>query len=98
MIEQHHFLLQVAQRVRALRLDRAWSQEELAKRAGIALPTYKLFEKTGDIALDRLHRISIALRRDRELEALFEPPPIRSIDELAAPQTSVMRKRGHTLK
>lgn len=85
---------QLADRVRALRLERGWSQLELATRAEVALPTYQLFELKGSIALERLVRIAVALHRAEELMKLFAPAPARTVEELATP--SPTRKRGRT--
>ncbi len=84
----------LATRVRQLRLERGWTQRELAERAGISPATYQLFERTGQIALERLVNISIALSRTGEIENLFSPTPIRSVDELAPkPQRQRGRRR-----
>lgn len=84
----------IAQRVRKLRLERGWSQLELAARANIRVATYQVFERTGSIALERLYRIAIALQRTSELENLFQPLPIKSLEELA-PKPE--RKRGRSI-
>jgi len=47
----------LASRVRARRLQQAWTQAEIARRAGLKLPTYVLFERTGKISLLRLLKI-----------------------------------------
>ena len=47
----------LASRVRARRLQRTWTQAETARRAGLKLPTYVLFERTGKISLLRLLKI-----------------------------------------
>ena len=84
----------LATRVRQLRLERRWTQGELAERAGLSPATYQLFERTGQIALERLVNISIALSRTGEIENLFSPMPIRSVDELAPkPQRQRGRRR-----
>jgi len=82
----------LARRIRELRLERAWTQSEIAGRAGISPATYQHFERTGKISLERLTRVAVALGRAGEIERLFEPAPIRSLDELASPKTG--RKRG----
>ena len=48
---------ELAQRVRARRLRRAWTQTELALRAGIKPATYVRFERTGRTSLLRLLKI-----------------------------------------
>ena len=84
----------LATRVRQLRLERGWTQRELAERAGLSPATYQLFEQTGQIALERLVNISIALSRTGEIENLFLPAPIRSVDELSPkPQRQRGRRR-----
>src|SRR5690606_29289359 len=35
----------LARRVKALRLDRGWTQQEVAERAGLTLATYRRFER-----------------------------------------------------
>jgi transcriptional regulator with XRE-family HTH domain len=47
----------LAKRIRVRRLSRGWSQAELAARAGLKLPTYVVFERTGRIALLRLLKV-----------------------------------------
>lgn len=73
---------ELAARVRRLRLERGWTQRELAERAGISPATYQLFELKGRIALERLVNVAIALSRAGEIENLFSPAPIRSVDDL----------------
>jgi len=48
---------ELATRIRTRRLSRNWTQAELAARAGLKLPTYVLFERTGRIALIRLLKV-----------------------------------------
>jgi hypothetical protein len=52
--------------------------------------TYQFFEQKEQIALERLVNISIALSRTGEIENLFSPMPIRSVDELS-PKTQRLR-------
>lgn len=88
-------LKNLALRVRFLRLERGWSQQEMASRAAIRLATYQLFERTGKLSLDRLYRIAVTLQRGKEFEELFKPLAIRSITELLPkPQ----RQRGKRFK
>ena len=45
---------EMAKRLSALRLQKAWSRQELAKRSGVNVYTLKHFERTGQISLHRL--------------------------------------------
>ena len=81
-------------RVRERRLGRGWTQAELAERAGLALPTLKLFERTGRISLDRLLRIASALGALEDFRTLFTPPPARSLDEIEARTSAPERRYG----
>lgn len=82
---------QVAERVRARRLDRGWTQAELARRAGVALGTWKRFEQTGRLAFDDLVRAAFVLDALPELDAWFAPPPLASLDPTPPP-----RRRGRS--
>ncbi len=86
-----HVFKTIALRVRSLRLDRGWSQQEIATRAAVRLPTYQIFERTGKISLERLYRIAVTLQRSKEIEALFMPLLVKSLDELLPKQ---QRQRG----
>lgn len=81
---------QIATRVRASRLRRAWTQQELANHSGMSLSSLRRFEQTGQISFLSLVRIAIALDAVEELAALFPERP-ESLDDLLAPPT---RKRG----
>lgn len=85
---------ELAARVRALRLERGWTQQELAARADLAPDTYRQFERTGRISLDRLLRLAVVLDAQAGFDALFAPPPARSLDELERRLSRPARKRG----
>jgi transcriptional regulator with XRE-family HTH domain len=82
----------MGQRSRARRLERGWSQSELAARAGIALPTLKVFEKTGQVSLPRLVRLMTALGRLSDLETVLTASTPASLDAMELP----LRKRGRS--
>jgi transcriptional regulator with XRE-family HTH domain len=65
---------QIGQRLRGFRLAKAWSQQELAERSGIALSTLKLLESRGQGSFQRLVRVAVALGIDGELRDLFAKP------------------------
>lgn len=84
----------VSARVRALRLQRGWTQAELAARAGLSPATYRLFERTGQISLERLLRVAIALEALDPFDNLFPPRAARSLAELERLAAASTRKRG----
>ena len=87
---------QIGQRLRAFRLAKGWTQEELAERSGVALSTLKLFESKGQGSFQRLIRIAVALNLDGELRNLFaQPEAMESIDavKLSERQRAPRRKR-----
>lgn len=84
----------LAGRIKALRLARGWTQQELAERAGLALPTYRLFERTGQISLARLIKVALILDAVEGFEALFRPARAQSMAELERQVTGTTRKRG----
>lgn len=85
--------LSVAQRVRRRRLDRAWTQRELAERAGMSLSSLRRFERTGEVSFASLVRLAVALDALEGLAALFEERP-SSLDEvLERPRRQRGRRR-----
>lgn len=87
----------IAERARALRLARGWTQQELAERSGVALETLRRFERTGKIALERLARIAVVLDAVRPLGELFAAPPAATLAELERaerPRVRAPRRRG----
>jgi transcriptional regulator with XRE-family HTH domain len=83
----------ISQRVKARRLELALTQKELATRAGIPLPTYRRFERTGEIALRGLVMLGIALDSVDEFSTLFSSRKYESIDDLLK-SGKKKRKRG----
>ncbi|MBA4136001.1 MAG: hypothetical protein C0518_01640 [Opitutus sp.] len=60
----------LASRLKQRRLRRGWSQAELAERAGLKVPTYVYFERTGRISLERLIKVFEVLGLVAEIERL----------------------------
>lgn len=92
----HDILSHIGDRARTARLARGWAQAELAARAAVPLPTYRVFERTGRISTTALVRIASALGRLSEIDRLFEVRP-ESLDEVVASREP-RRRRGRTVK
>jgi transcriptional regulator with XRE-family HTH domain len=86
--------LALAHRVKTLRLERGWTQEELAERAAITLATYRRFERTGRISLERLLKLAVVLDARDGFDQLFIAGPAASLAELERRARPAARKRG----
>ena len=86
----------LAARVRTLRLQLNWSQNELARRAGLRPATYRLFEQTGRIALLRLLRVLSVLDRLGDADQVCAPGDApRSLAEISGPKRQRGRRNQH---
>lgn len=83
----------IAGRVRSRRLERNWTQEVLAERSGVSLATLRRFEQKGQISLERLLRLAVALDALDEFRELFRAPRIRTLDELEESEKERQRAR-----
>lgn len=85
--------IELARKVKTRRLEMNLTQEGLCLRAGIKLPTYRKFERTGEISLKGLLQIAFALNALRDFESLFAQRQYQNLDELLAAK-EIKRKRG----
>lgn len=77
----------IAQKIVRLRKRKKITQEQLAARSGVSLGSLKRFEQSGEISLQSLTKIAIALDVENELEGLFDNVPFASIEEIINEQT-----------
>jgi DNA-binding transcriptional regulator YiaG len=85
---------QIARDVRAKRLALNLSQQTLSEKSGVSYGVLKKFERTGDISLESLLKLALALGSIDDFKALFAPDmpeAALSLDELIEDGT---RKRG----
>ncbi len=86
---------EIAKRLTAMRLQHAWTREDLAKRSGINIYTLKHFERTGQISLERLIALCEQLDILSDFERTFKPRARVSIDDWQVPaHQQQLRKRG----
>jgi len=79
----NRFTDRYVERIRQLRKASKWSQSEMARRSDISLPTYRKFEYTGSISLERFIRILRVLGREDELLELLQKPDLPRTPEEA---------------
>lgn len=77
-------LLDVAKREKSIRKKLGYSQEQLARKAGVSLGSLRRFEQTGSVSFESLVAISFALGCEDELDGLFAKPAYSSIQEVIA--------------
>ena len=77
----------IAQKIVSLRKRKKITQKQLAARSGVSLGSLKRFEQSGEISLQSLTKIAIALAVENELEDLFNNVPFASIEEVINEQT-----------
>ena len=74
----------IVSRVRLARKARSWSQEALADRSGVSFGSVKRFETSGQISLQSLVKIGIALGYADDFNQLFEAPEVPdTLDDLS---------------
>jgi len=83
---------ELAERLKTLRLARAWSREELARRSGVTVSSIKRFETTGEIALARLLMLAFILDALEDFEKVFQRKAPRTMKEVKA--MAKRRQRG----
>ena len=79
--------IEIAQNMVRLRKRKKLSQRELAVRSDVSLGSLKRFEQTGEISLQSLTKLAIALGVEEELGNLFADVPFNSIEEIIHEQT-----------
>ena len=77
----------IARKIVRLRKRKKITQKQLAARSGVSLGSLKRFEQGGEISLQSLTKIAIALDVENELEDLFNNVPFASIEEVINEQT-----------
>lgn len=74
--------LQIAQRCRHSRKQQLLTQQQLASRSGVSYGSLKRFEQKGEISLENLVAIAIALGFEDDFQHLFERKAYTSIEEV----------------
>ena len=72
----------IANRMVKLRKRRKITQNALAAKSGVSLGSIKRFEQSGEISLQSLTKLAIALEVEGELDTLFDSVPFQSIEEV----------------
>lgn len=76
------YMLQIAQRERAIRKKNKLSRADLSKKSNVSYGSLKRFEETGNISLASLIKIAIALDCVEEFEMLFRTRTPESIEDI----------------
>ncbi|MCF6262710.1 MAG: helix-turn-helix domain-containing protein [Xanthomonadales bacterium] len=82
--------------LRARRLAVGLTQQGLARRSGVSLPTLRKFEQKGLISLESFLKLLLVLDGLTQLVAATAPPQMEfsSIDEVLAMKKKPVRKKG----
>lgn len=73
--------LHIAKRMTAVRLQKTWTRDELARRSKVNVHTLKRFERTGQISLPRLIALCEALDMIDDLTRAFKPRQRVNVDD-----------------
>lgn len=86
----------LAENIRQRRLELELTQEGLAERSGVALPTLRKFEQKGQISLESFLKLLMVLGGTEELLKATQPKPAEfaSIDDVLGAANAPARKRG----
>lgn len=84
---------ELAERIKALRLRKKWSRQELADYADVNVYSLKRFETSGQISLERFLALCFALGVLDELDHILKPRERVSVTSWTAPQHK-RRQRG----
>lgn len=74
--------MEIAKRMSARRKEKKITQIQLSSRANVSLGSIKRFERTGEISLSSLIKISFALDCEDDFDVLFSKKGYSSIQEV----------------
>lgn len=94
MISPNDVMLQMANRLRKLRIEQNITQLELARRVGVAPGTIKRFEHTGEVQFRTLLDIAFVLGRLDDFQMIFNS--IDKPESLFTTKKSKERKRARS--
>lgn len=84
----------IASQARTLRLEFNLSQQTLSKKSGVSYGSLKKFEQTGQISLESLLKLAVALGAMDDFKSLFVPAPPSAASSLDELMVDEKRKRG----
>jgi transcriptional regulator with XRE-family HTH domain len=83
----------IAERIKTLRIRKGLRQQDVALKAAIPLPTYRLLERHGSASLENVVKVAQVLDASQGFEKLFETPEYMSIGEIVRRQHRSQRVR-----
>ena len=86
----------LAEQARARRLQMELTQEGLAERSGVPLPTLRKFERTGALSLESFLKLHMVLGGLEDIlkATQIKDAPFSSIDDVLEESGNLSRKRG----
>ncbi len=82
-------ILDIAHNLVRIRKEKKITQKELSKMSGVSFASLKRFEQTGEISLNSLVKLSLALGVESELDSLFSEVMYESIEEAIGEQSLI---------
>lgn len=86
-------MARIGKRARARRLALGLRQADVARAAGVAMPTLHRFEAGDNTSIDVVVRVALALRAEDGLAEIFPEPEARSLDDILVAQRRRERAR-----
>ena len=85
---------QLAERLKARRLEKGLSRQALAEISGVPAPTIARFEQQYAISMRQYIDLAIALGYAEQMQVLMKEPIYKTMEELETIQNNKNRKRG----
>lgn len=93
-ISSRELMQQLAERLKARRLEKGLSRQALAEISGVPAPTIARFEQQYAISMRQYIDLAIALGYADQLQVLMEEPIYKTMEELETIRNNQNRKRG----
>ncbi|NQY82965.1 MAG: helix-turn-helix domain-containing protein [Alphaproteobacteria bacterium] len=86
----------LSEQLKARRLQQGFTQEGLAKRSGVSLPTLRKFEQKGLISLESFLKLLMVLGSLEDIVDALKPDDetFKSIDDVLEDRPQKLRKHG----
>ena len=93
-ISSGELMQQLAERLKARRLEKGLSRQALAEISGVPAPTIARFEQQYAISMRQYIDLAIALVYAGQMQVLMKEPIYKTMEELETIQNNKNRKRG----